>query len=403
MAEVLTDQTNGVRFRDMMTPEERLRASIALQPVDRVSCALFVQGYAAKFAGITQAKFYNDFDLAQRCMDQLKAAFPIWDVLRSSYVDLGYSPSLRNRWFQKVALPGEELPEDLPYQILEESLATQEEMKAIKKTGLTRYMMTVTKRIRPSKGLIHFLLWEMRRNRMAKREVAATLKRGQAHYYGGTYSPPYELLSMTRGMNDFSTDLYRLKDELADIMWSFQKDCIKMAVKSCKNSGVMRAFIVGCRCGGTFLNKRQFETFSWPFLKDGALKLIEAGITPIFHLDTDWGRVLEYFLELPKGRCIIETDGETDLFRAKEILKDHTCLSGDIPPGLLTVGGATEVDEYCKKLIQVVGKGGGFILSNGCTLPPNAKHENVKAIFDAVEKYGRHGEVAVYLRRLVKR
>jgi uroporphyrinogen decarboxylase len=390
MTEAIVEHASGILTNDTMTPEERLRASIALQPVDRVACALFAQGYAASFAGVTQARFYNDFDLAQRCMDQLKATFPAWDAFRSSYVDLGYSPLLRNRWFQKVALPGEELPEDSPYQILEESLATQEEMRAIKRTGLARYMMTVTKRIRPNKGLIHFLLWEMRRNKMQRREVAATHKRGQAYYYGGTYSSPFEMLSMTRGMSDFSKDLYRLKDELAEIMWSFQKDCITMAVKSCKNARVMRAFVVGCRCGTTFLNKRQFETFSWPFLKDGALKLIEAGITPIFHLDTDWGRALEYFLELPKGKCIVETDGETDLVRAKEILKDHTCLSGDVPPALLTVGSATETEEYCRKLMETVGKGGGFILSNGCTLPPNSKHENVRAIFDALAKYGRY-------------
>ncbi len=125
-------------------------------------------------------------------------------------------------------------------------------------------------------------------------------------------------------------------------------------------------------------------------MKDGALKLIEQGITPIFHLDTDWGRAMEYFLELPKGKFIIETDGQTDLFRAKEILKDHACLSGDVPASLLTVGGPTEIDEYCKKLITIVGKNGGFILSNGCTMPANSKHENVKAMSEAVDKYGRY-------------
>jgi uroporphyrinogen decarboxylase len=229
----------------------------------------------------------------------------------------------------------------------------------------------------------------MRRKKIARREVAAAHKRGQVVYYGGTYSPPFELLSMTRGMNDFSKDLYRLKNELAEIMWAFQNDCIKMAANACKVVGVNHVFVVGCRCGTTFLNKKQFESFTWQFMKDAALKMIAEGITPIFHLDTDWGRALEYFLELPRGTCILETDGETDIFRAKEILRDHMCLSGDVPPSLLTVGGPTEIEDYCKKLIETVGKGGGFILSNGCTMPPNAKHENVKAFFESAEKYGQ--------------
>ena len=375
---------------ETMNPEERFRASVSLQPVDRVMCAPFIQGYAASFCGVTQAKYYNDMDLALDCLDRLKTAYPVWDGFRSSYADLGYSPLLRNRWFQKVNLPGEELPEDSSYQILEVSLATQDEMKAIKKTGFIKYMQTVTKRIRPDKGLIHFLLWESRRKKIARREVIAAHKRGQAVYYGGTYSPPFELLSMTRGMMDFSKDLYRLKDELVEIMWPIQDGSMKIATDACKVVGVKRVFVVGCRCGTTFLNKKQFETFTWPFMKDAALKLIAQGITPIFHLDTDWGRALEYFLELPKGTCIIETDGETDIFRAKEILRDHVCLSGDVPPSLMTVGGPSEIDDYCKRLIQTVGKGYGFILSNGCTMPPNAKHENVKAFFESVEKYGQY-------------
>jgi hypothetical protein len=373
-----------------MTPEERLQATIAFKPVDRLVCGPFVYGYAASFAGVTQRQFINDFDLAQRCMDKVKAAYPVWDLYRSSFADLGYGPTLRNRWFQKVALPGEELPEDTPYQILEGVLATQDELRAIKTKGLQKYMIAVTKRIRPKKGLVHFLLWEMRRNKLHRRDVAAAHRRGQAFHYGGTYAPPFELLSMTRSMGEFNKDMYRLKDELVEVMWSMQKDSIEMALKSCKDSGVPRVFVVGCRCGTTFLSKKNFETYSWPFIKDGALALINRGITPIFHLDTDWGRALEYFLELPKGKCIVETDGATDLFRAREIVKDHVCLSGDVPASLLTVASASEVDEYSKKLISVVGKGGGYIFSNGCTMPANSKHENVKAMLEAVGRYGRY-------------
>ncbi len=390
MSKTMEMETASTPKQAAMTSEERLQSTIAFKPVDRLVCGPFVFGYAASFAGITQARFINDFDLAQRCMDKLKAANPIWDLYRSSFADLGYGPTLRQRWFQKVALPGDELPEDTPYQILEEVLATREELRAIKTAGLQKYMIAVTKRVRPNKGLIHFLLWESRRNKLHKRDVAAAHKRGQAFHYGGTYAPPFELLSMTRSMNEFTIDMYRLKDELVEVMWAMQKESILVAVKSCKNSGVPRAFVVGCRCGTTFLNKKNFETYSWPWIKDGALKLIEQGITPIFHLDTDWGRALEYFLELPKGKCIIETDGATDLFKAKEILRDHMCLSGDVPPALLTVGSASEVEDYCKKLISVLGKGGGYIFSNGCTMPANSKHVNVKAMFEAVEKFGRY-------------
>jgi uroporphyrinogen-III decarboxylase len=40
------------------------------------------------------------------------------------------------------------------------------------------------------------------------------------------------------------------------------------------------------------------------------------------------------------------------------------------------------------KLIQEVGEGGGFILSSGCSVPVDAKTENVKAMIDTAKKHG---------------
>ena len=121
-----------------------------------------------------------------------------------------------------------------------------------------------------------------------------------------------------------------------------------------------------------------------------AENLIKHDIIPVFHVDTDWGRDLGNFLQLPKRKFVLELDGETDIFRAKEILNGHACLSGDVPASLLSLGTPDEVDEYCKKLITVIGKDGGFILRPGCTMPMNAKHENVKAMLESVKKYGSY-------------
>jgi len=35
-------------------------------------------------------------------------------------------------------------------------------------------------------------------------------------------------------------------------------------------------------------------------------------------------------------------------------------------------------------------KSGSFILSSGCSIPANAKAENVRALREAVEEYGRY-------------
>ena len=54
---------------------------------------------------------------------------------------------------------------------------------------------------------------------------------------------------------------------------------------------------------------------------------------------------------------------------------------------MMVTGDPKDVKEYCKKLIQYCGKGGGFVLAGGST-PENPKLENLYAIMEAVNEYG---------------
>jgi uroporphyrinogen-III decarboxylase len=63
------------------------------------------------------------------------------------------------------------------------------------------------------------------------------------------------------------------------------------------------------------------------------------------------------------------------------------CIQGGVPPTLLQAGSPQDVEEHCKKLIKVVGKGGGLVVGPGSAMD-YAKPENVKAMVDSVKKYG---------------
>ena len=76
------------------------------------------------------------------------------------------------------------------------------------------------------------------------------------------------------------------------------------------------------------------------------------------------------------------TDGTTDLFKAKEVLGDHMCLMGDVPPNMLCLDSPEQVYTYCRKLIRELGPS-GFILQSGCDIPPDAKLSNVQAMVAA--------------------
>jgi hypothetical protein len=138
-----------------------------------------------------------------------------------------------------------------------------------------------------------------------------------------------------------------------------------------------------------FLSKKQFETFCWPTWKKALQATIDLGFIPSVYLEGPCDKRIEYFLELPRGKVMLRFE-QSDIFRAKEIVGGHCCISGNVPSSMMQVGSPQDVDEYCRKLIRVCGKGGGFILSPGAALTRHTRTENVRALRDSVEKYGRY-------------
>jgi uroporphyrinogen-III decarboxylase len=120
----------------------------------------------------------------------------------------------------------------------------------------------------------------------------------------------------------------------------------------------------------------------WPYFRKMVFEVIEGGLIALLHLDSDWTRELDRFKELPRGKCIMALDGETDIFRAKDILDNHMCIMGDVPASMLFLSDPDDVYQYRSRLIRELGPQ-GFILQSGCDIPTNAKLENVQAMVAA--------------------
>ena len=82
--------------------------------------------------------------------------------------------------------------------------------------------------------------------------------------------------------------------------------------------------------------------------------------------------------------------GPSPTFEVDSVYVAHGCTIGgehiETAP-YWDCGGPEQVDEYCRRLIQGVGRDGGFMLDAG-GLIDNAKVENLRAMCDSVEKYG---------------
>jgi hypothetical protein len=198
---------------------------------------------------------------------------------------------------------------------------------------------------------------------------------------------PFDLISdMLRGMRGAMLDMFRHPDKLQEAMERLYPQVLGFATVGAQASGNPRIFIPLHRGADGFMSLEQFETFYWPFLKRLILDLVDAGLTPCPFFEGSYDQRLHYLNELPRGKVLGMFD-RTDVFKAKEVIGDTMCISGNVPSSLLQSGTPQQVKDYCKKLIDIVGEGGGFIMGSA-TVMDDAAPELVKVWKEFTREYG---------------
>jgi uroporphyrinogen-III decarboxylase len=198
--------------------------------------------------------------------------------------------------------------------------------------------------------------------------------------------------SLCRTLTGFTMDLYEVPDKVQAAMDASCDELIRNALNTVAVTRGRFVFIVLERGSGALYRLPIFERFEWPYLQRYVDAFVSEGLIPWLHLDMDWGLNLPYFRELPRAKCIADLDSTTDIFKAKEVLGGHMCISGDVPASLLTLGQPHDINQYCRELIDEVDKGGGFFLTTGCECPVDAKFKNVKMMVDVAKTYSGKAE-----------
>lgn len=198
---------------------------------------------------------------------------------------------------------------------------------------------------------------------------------------------PFDLIQdFLRGMRGSMLDMYKQPDKVIEACEKILPLMIEVAVTSVRRSGNPRVFIPLHWGSDGLMSLKQFETFYFPTFKKLVVALINEGCVPCPFFEGDYTSRLEHLLELPEGKVMGHFD-TTDLFKAKEVLKNHMCIRGNVPVSLLQTGSKEDVIAHCKKLIDVVGRDGGFIIASRGPMD-EAKPELVRAMSDFVREYG---------------
>jgi uroporphyrinogen-III decarboxylase len=208
--------------------------------------------------------------------------------------------------------------------------------------------------------------------------------------YGGWAFAPFDLLGDTlRGVRGIFPDMIQQPDKLIEAVEKMVPIAIEGGSVAAEANDPPMAWIWLHKGSDEFMSIEQFKTFYWPSLKKLICGLIDNGVIPVVYGEGNETSRLEYYTEIPKGKAIFHF-ATTDIFKAKDILKDVACISGNLPNSLMVTGTPDDVKEYCRKLIDYCGKDGGYIMDTSALLD-EAKPENVSAMFEFTREYGIYG------------
>ena len=205
----------------------------------------------------------------------------------------------------------------------------------------------------------------------------------------GFTKAPFDVIGDTlRGTKGIMLDIYRQPNKLIEAMEALTPLMINMGVGQAQMNGRPMVFMPLHKGADGFISDEQFKKFYWPTFRQVMMGLISEGCIPFPALEGHWDSRLEVIQDIPKGKTAWMVD-QSDMVKAKETLGKNACLIGNVSSSMLNLSTPQEVKDYAKKLIDTVGKGGGFIMSNGAFFD-HAKPENVKAMVDTAKEYGAY-------------
>ena len=353
----------------------RITTAVALGTPDRVPVVPLASAFCAHHLGVKYSDFARDPELAAGTM--LKSFSWLGEV-DGVQVPIFSPHFFSSGLLYKVAIPGIDLPDDIPWQIREAELMVESDYDVIISKGY--------------KFFYEDFLMNRLDNPMAKlgptlgympTAIANVKEAGLVPLSPLILFSPFEIFSGARSMGKFVRDMYRIPDKLQEAMNIAQEQIIMDSRGLLRFVGPMAAWVTGARAASEALAPKLWNRFAWPYFKQLVEMVNEEGVIPLLHIDSNWERDLERFKELPKAKCIFSSDHATNIFKIKEVLGDHMCIMGDVPAAILALGTPDDVHAYAVRLVREIGPA-GFILSSGCDIPFNAKPENVAAMIAAV-------------------
>jgi uroporphyrinogen-III decarboxylase len=404
--------------------EKRVTDAIQLRVPDRIPIIVRYGFFPARYAGITMQEFMYDPDKLWDAQWKTITDFPS-DMIQNPYTNRLLGPLLDTLDSKQVKWPGGNLAPNLSYQFVEEEYVKAEEYPALLSDPsdfiVRHYWPRIfgalkgLENLAPLHGMLSygsivtdtlaFGLPEVvkafdvlkKAGEESKKVVGYNRKftqkareEGFPIEVGASVQAPFDTIGdFFRGTKGIMLDMYRRPEMVLKACETFLPFAIDRAVAGARASENPRVFIPLHKGADGFMSREQFIKFYWPTLRELMVTLIDKDLTPCPFIEGDYTSRLDIIKDIPAGKAMYTFEA-TDMVQAQKVLGGRVCIRGNVPGSLLATGTQDDVKHYCRKLMDTVGRDGGFILDTATSLD-DAKPENVHAMFDVVGAYGSAG------------
>ena len=400
---------------------DRVVAAIELRKPDRVPVRLNTGFWPAKSAGLTPYEVMNDAKRGAKAWKDFNLKFQP-DVSVDPLHNTVPGQMFETLDYKLYSWPGHGVPKEASYQYNEKEWMLPEEYDHLI-SDPTDYLMRVylPRTVGAFSGfaglssLLDFIELPFVFGQVGgwgTPEMAAGLKRltkaaellgawgdvifpsmgevmglGFPPYAGSATKAPFDILGDTlRGTRGVVVDLYRCPEKVLAACDRLVKPAVHWPLGRPGTPATPVCFIPLHKGADGFMSDEQFKTFYWPSLKATLLGLIEQGMIPFLFAEGRYNTRLEAISDLPKAKTIWQFD-QSDMARAKATIGKVACIQGNMSLSLLHAGTAEEVAARTRELIDVAGKGGGFILDIGA-VADEGKDENLAIMVKTAKEYG---------------
>ncbi len=346
-----------------MTGLERIGTALQHKEADRVPAGPLVCGAARRVYGVTYAEWAQDGELQGKSMVQAVELIGVDGCLQ--LVDLSVEAA---DFGQEMVFP----EENTPHPNYDNTFIKSPDDYA----KIERIDPTKSPRMKEAIKYCDILM----------NEIGSTVAQ-MAFVYG-----PLGILSMMRSAERLFVDCMKHKEAVIQGM-EIITDVLIDYIKALTKTGVHAVVLDTLFASQCIMSKKLWMETEGPFARRIADAVREGGSMVIVH-NCGNGVYFDAQIETMQPVAIsfaYTPDDCKDMAEMKEKYGDKVALIGYVDPAWhMFLGNPEQVKQECKRQIEELAKGGGYILSTGCEFPPNGSLLNAIAMMEAAELYGKY-------------